>query len=34
MERQFRPPEDAAIQAASWLAGFDDPDAYRPLVET
>jgi hypothetical protein len=21
-------------QAAAWIAGFDDPDAYQPLVET
>jgi hypothetical protein len=21
-------------QAAAWMAGFDDPDDYRPLVET
>ncbi len=29
------PPETRTCrQAAAWLAGFDDPEAYRPVVET
>jgi hypothetical protein len=29
------PPATASChQAAAWIAGFDDPDQYRPLVET
>jgi hypothetical protein len=29
------PPETGTCrQAAAWIAGFDDPDQYRPLIET
>jgi hypothetical protein len=34
LPRKVQPRTRTCRQAAAWMAGFDDPEKYRPVVET